>query len=175
MTFYLARAKLVDLAEKFFVKEPELWASSTLLYSSILTDTVADQRPNNEDLGRLVMLKWTLGLSSHEVASCHQRVGFGGVWRPLSSGFKMCLYVFSCVFQSSRYLRGAAVVRDDRTFVLELWAVISLCRFHVREQRRPTGSSQATAVSDGRLCCFADLLSLSRLENIENWLDNKTE
>lgn len=65
----------MDLAEKFFVKEPELWASSRLLYSSILADTVADHRPNNEDLGRLVMLKWTLGLSSQEVASCHQKVG----------------------------------------------------------------------------------------------------
>lgn len=76
--------KLVDLAEKFFVKEPELWASSRLLYSSILADTVADHRPNNEDLGRLVMLKWTLGLSSQEVASCHQRVGgWVGSWRPL--------------------------------------------------------------------------------------------
>lgn len=57
------------------MKEPELWASSRFLYSSILTDTVADHRPNNEDLGRLVMLKWTLGLSSQEVAACHQRVG----------------------------------------------------------------------------------------------------
>lgn len=67
-------AKLVDLAEKYFVKGPELWESSRLIYSSVLADTVAEHEANTEDLGRLVMLKWTLGLSSQEVASCHHKV-----------------------------------------------------------------------------------------------------
>lgn len=74
--------KLVDLAEKFFVKEPETWESSRLLYCSILVDTVADHRPNSEDLGSLVMLKWTLGLTSQEVASCHQKVRCVAFWCP---------------------------------------------------------------------------------------------
>lgn len=66
----------MGLAEKYFVKGPELWESSRFIYSSILADTVAEHEPNTDDLGRLVMLKWTLGLSSQEVASCHHKVGF---------------------------------------------------------------------------------------------------
>lgn len=84
--------KLVDLAEKYFVQEPALWESSRFLYSSILADTVANHRPNNEDLDHLVMLKWTLGLSSQEVASCHQKVGWVS-WRCLCmhAGHLVCL------------------------------------------------------------------------------------
>ncbi|CAB1098104.1 unnamed protein product [Ectocarpus sp. CCAP 1310/34] len=67
-------AKLVGLAEKYFVKGPELWESSRLIYSSVLADAVAEHEPNTEDLDRLAMLKWTLGLSSQEVASCHHKV-----------------------------------------------------------------------------------------------------
>ncbi|CAM9821657.1 unnamed protein product [Ectocarpus sp. 6 AP-2014] len=70
----VTREQLVDLAEKYFVKGPELWGSSRLIYSSALADTVAEHQPNTEDLGRLVMLKWTLGLSSQEVALCHHKV-----------------------------------------------------------------------------------------------------
>ncbi|CBJ27230.1 conserved unknown protein [Ectocarpus siliculosus] len=70
----VTREQLMDLAEKYFVKGPELWGSSRLIYSSVLADTVAEHEPNTEDLGRLVMLKWTLGLSSQEVASCHHKV-----------------------------------------------------------------------------------------------------
>lgn len=60
------------------LKEPQLWESSSLLYSSILSDTVADHEPNTDDLGRLVMLKWTLGLDPREVAACHQMVSSVG-------------------------------------------------------------------------------------------------
>ncbi|CAM9275179.1 unnamed protein product [Ectocarpus fasciculatus] len=70
----VTREQLVDLAEKYFVKGPELWESSRLIYSSVLADTVAEHEANTEDLGRLVMLKWTLGLSSQEVASCHHKI-----------------------------------------------------------------------------------------------------
>lgn len=76
----------MGLAEKYFVKGPELWESSRLIYSSVLADTVAEHEPNTEDLGRLVMLKWTLGLSSQEVASCHHKVGFKVLFFSFLSG-----------------------------------------------------------------------------------------
>lgn len=66
--------QLVDLGEKFFVKEPELWQSSRVLYSAILTDTVTDQRTNTDDLGILSALKETLRLGHEDVAACHQKV-----------------------------------------------------------------------------------------------------
>lgn len=66
--------KLVDLAAEYYVKESELWKTSRLLYTSVLADTVADENPNTEDLGRLVQLKQILRLSYKEVATCHQKV-----------------------------------------------------------------------------------------------------
>lgn len=106
--------------------------------------------------------------------------GFWGGLEAVFSGFKMCLYVFSCVFQSSRYLRGAAVVRDDRTFVLELWAVISLCRFYVREQRRPNGDQQAHRRQPlyRTVGCVVSLLSYLCLDSKTSrigWIIHKTE
>lgn len=66
--------QLVDLGEKYFVKEPELWRSSQLLYSSVLMEAVTDHHPDMDDLARLVALKDTLGLSPMDVAACHQQV-----------------------------------------------------------------------------------------------------
>lgn len=67
-------AQLVELGEKYFVKEPELWNSGNLIYSSVLKDTVANHRSDVDDLTRLITLKDTLGLSAADVAACHQQV-----------------------------------------------------------------------------------------------------
>ena len=59
------------------MKEPEVWESARLLYSSVLADTVTERRADTEDLPRLVTLKWTLGLGPKDIASCHHKVGAG--------------------------------------------------------------------------------------------------
>lgn len=56
------------------MKEPELWKSSRVLYSAILTDTVTDHRTNADDLDILSALKGTLGLGHEDVAACHHEV-----------------------------------------------------------------------------------------------------
>lgn len=73
--------QLVLLGEKYFVKEPELWRSSQLLYSSVLMDAVTDHHPDMDDLARLVALKDTLKLSPMDVAACHQQVCVIGVFK----------------------------------------------------------------------------------------------
>ncbi|CAN0077716.1 unnamed protein product, partial [Sphacelaria rigidula] len=70
----VTRDQLVELGEKYFVKEPELWNSGNLIYSSVLKDTVANHRSDVDDLTRLITLKDTLGLSAADVAACHQQV-----------------------------------------------------------------------------------------------------
>lgn len=56
------------------MKEPELWEASPLLYSSVLSDAVADHQPDINDLASLVALKETLRLGPVEVAACHRQV-----------------------------------------------------------------------------------------------------
>lgn len=70
------------------MKEPEVWESARLLYSSVLVDTVAERPANTEDLPRLVALKWTLGLGPEDIASCHQKVARegGSGWRGARGG-----------------------------------------------------------------------------------------
>lgn len=78
----------------YYVKEPELWESSRMLYSSVLADTVSDHRASTEDLARLVALKWTLGLGPQDIAACHQNVGSLAA---LLFAFCVCLFFCVCV------------------------------------------------------------------------------
>lgn len=68
--------QLLELGDKFFVKEREFKAFSSWLYSSILQDLISVRQPDLEDLARLVALKTTLELAPPEVAACHERVSF---------------------------------------------------------------------------------------------------